>query len=53
MVVGRLVKNSPQFYADAIILYCVRVRIASVVRVPAYRSKGPGSIPGVTRLSEK
>jgi hypothetical protein len=23
------------------------------VRVPGYRSKGPGSIPGTTRLSEK
>jgi hypothetical protein len=24
-----------------------------VVRVPGYRSRGPGSIPGATRLSEK
>jgi hypothetical protein len=24
-----------------------------VVRVPGYRSRGPGSIPGTTRLSEK
>jgi hypothetical protein len=24
-----------------------------VVRVPAYRPRGPGSIPGATRLSEK
>jgi hypothetical protein len=24
-----------------------------VVRVPAYRSRGPGSIPGATRFSEK
>jgi hypothetical protein len=24
-----------------------------VVRVPGYRSKGPGSIPGATRFSEK
>jgi hypothetical protein len=24
-----------------------------VVRVPGYRSRGPGSIPGATRFSEK
>jgi hypothetical protein len=24
-----------------------------VVRVPGYRSKGPGSLPGATRFSEK
>jgi hypothetical protein len=24
-----------------------------VVRVPCYRSRGPGSIPGTTRFSEK
>jgi hypothetical protein len=24
-----------------------------VVRVPGYRSRGPGSIPGTTRFSEK
>jgi hypothetical protein len=24
-----------------------------VVRVPSYRSRGPGSIPGATRFSEK
>jgi hypothetical protein len=24
-----------------------------VVRVPGYRSRGPGSIPGYTRFSEK
>jgi hypothetical protein len=26
---------------------------ASVVRVPDYRSRDPGSIPGTARLSEK
>jgi hypothetical protein len=24
-----------------------------VIRVPGYRSRGPGSIPGATRFSEK
>jgi hypothetical protein len=24
-----------------------------MVRVPGYRSRGPGSIPGITRFSEK
>jgi hypothetical protein len=37
-------------------LFCVCVcsRLCGlVVRVPGYRSRGPGSIPGSTRFSEK
>jgi hypothetical protein len=29
------------------------VVVVVVVRVPGYRSRGPGSIPGATRFSEK
>jgi hypothetical protein len=29
------------------------VKMLKLVRVPGYRSRGPGSIPGVTRFSEK
>jgi hypothetical protein len=40
-----------------LILYPKELGIAPlcglVVRVPGYRSKDPGSIPGTTRLSEK
>jgi hypothetical protein len=35
-----------------IYIYIYRV-CGLVVRVPGYRSRGPGSIPGATRFSEK
>jgi hypothetical protein len=31
----------------------LRLDCGLVVRVPGYRSRGPGSIPGATRFSEK
>jgi hypothetical protein len=36
------------FYFLLIVFAC-----GLVVRVPGYRSRGPGSIPGATRFSEK
>jgi hypothetical protein len=32
---------------------CMVYMTASVVRVPGYRSRGPGSIPGTSIFSEK
>jgi hypothetical protein len=40
-----------------LILYVVQKKVERlcglVVRVPGYRSRGPSSIPGATRFSEK
>jgi hypothetical protein len=37
-----------------IIIICVMDRLCSLmVRAPGYRSRGPGSIPGVITFSEK
>jgi hypothetical protein len=41
-------------YFNIFFLFCLIDRLYGlVVRVPVYRSKGPGSIPGATRFSEK
>jgi hypothetical protein len=51
-------------YNALIFVYCVAMKSVKdkinskglcglVVRAPGYRSRGPGSIPGVTRFSEK
>jgi hypothetical protein len=48
---------SDRFYVEyciVLLLAIVLVRLCGlVVRVPGYRSRGPGSIPGTTRFSEK
>jgi hypothetical protein len=37
-----------------VIIYNLHDRLCGLgVRVPGYRSRGPGSIPGATRFSEK
>jgi hypothetical protein len=36
-----------------IVQACVTASVVSLVRVPGYRSRGVGSIPGATRFSEK
>jgi hypothetical protein len=42
------------FYTYINSSYCTVDRLCGpVVRVPGYRSRGPGSIPGSTRFSEK
>jgi hypothetical protein len=48
-----ILQHPVALYTSAfIILYYGRL-CGLVVRVPGYRSIGPGSIPGVTRFSEK
>jgi hypothetical protein len=47
--------NSPLTYLKRFKLYINMLDglYGLVVRVPGYRSRGPGSIPGATRFSEK
>jgi hypothetical protein len=42
-----------QLYSYIIIPNRSRIVCGLVVRVPGYRSRGPGSIPGATKFSEK
>jgi hypothetical protein len=42
------------YFPDIWLTYSSEDRLcALVVRVPGYKSRGPGSIPGTTRFSEK
>jgi hypothetical protein len=44
----------PSLISFSNVIYTQTDRFCSlVVRVPGYRSRGPGSIPGATRFSEK
>jgi hypothetical protein len=40
-------------YISARVRACVRACVCVCVRVPGHTSRGPGSIPGATRFSEK
>jgi hypothetical protein len=49
-----LSKNKPNSLTSVLLRYkCVYRFCGLVARVPGYRSRGPGSIPGVTRYFEK
>jgi hypothetical protein len=54
-IVGHVLKNSLPHVVDEVHyrIYKSDRLCGIVVRVPGYRSKGPGSISGTTRLSEK
>jgi hypothetical protein len=41
------------YYTDLFVCVCKDCLCGLVVRVPDYRSRGPGSIPDTTRFSEK
>jgi hypothetical protein len=45
--------QSCKVYLNKELLYKLTDLCGLVVRVPGYRSKGPGSIPSATRFSEK
>jgi hypothetical protein len=46
------VPELPLFFFPAVKMHDDRL-CDLVVRVPGYRSRGPGSIPGATRFTEK
>jgi hypothetical protein len=41
------------YYYISIVYYIIDSLYSLVVRIPGYRSRRPGSIPGATRFSEK
>jgi hypothetical protein len=49
---GMTMDKSTIMIVTSVLIYHDRI-CDLVVRVPGYRSRGPGSIPGVTRFSEK